>query len=45
MSLTQTEFVPENYDDANFKDFEDLEEYLFRKIADIKERAKEYYHN
>lgn len=45
MSLTETEFIPQSHDDANFKDFEDLEEYLFKRIADIKEKAKGYYHN
>lgn len=43
MSLTKTDFIPESPEDADFKEFEDLEEYLFKRIEEIKERVKAYY--
>ena len=39
MSLTGVEFIPESADDANFKDFDDLESYLFNIIKHMKEKA------
>jgi hypothetical protein len=43
MSLTGVEFIPNLKEDADFRDFEDLENYLFRKIEEIKEKAQIHY--
>lgn len=43
MSLTATSFIPDNLDDADFKDFEDLHSYLFALIARIKHEGSTYH--
>jgi hypothetical protein len=43
MALTGIPLVPDDPNEADFAQWEDLEEYIFRKIAEIKERAKQYY--
>jgi hypothetical protein len=43
MSITYTNFIPDDLSQADFKDFEDLHSYLFGLIAKIKDEGSRYH--